>query len=307
MSQIVSLAKRSSSEALGQVVGIGEADQVQSLIDISLRAAAQSSGENFAVAARVIPRQQRDLLNRLYRFARFVDDVGDEAPGNRLQLLDIVEADVRRLESADTVPTLPVVADLRPLVDECGAPIGPMLDLVAANRMDQQVSRYQTFDALLDYCALSAAPVGRLVLYIAGAAAQENIRLSDSACAALQVLEHCQDVGEDARAGRVYLPQDDLARAGVVTGDLLAAHTSEGVRAAVAHQVDRAQQLLHDARPLVRRLHGWARLAVGGYLAGGSATAAALRRQHFDVLARTIRPSRVETAARALALITVAR
>ena len=288
-------------------MAIGRADQVEGLIEIGLRAAEQSSAENFVVAARVIPREPRELLNRLYRFARFVDDVGDEAPGDRLQLLDVVEADVRTLGEPAASPTLPVVAELRPIIDRCGAPIQLLLDLIAANRMDQRTTRYQTFDDLLGYCALSAAPVGRLVLYIAGAADPADVTASDAVCAALQVLEHCQDVGEDARAGRVYLPQADLTRLGVSTEDLLALHTADRVRTAVSQQVHRAQQLLHDGRPLVSRLRGWARVAVGGYVAGGLATASALRRHRFDVLGRQIRPSRIETAARALALVAVPR
>ncbi len=207
-------------------MAIGRADQVEGLIEIGLRAAEQSSAENFVVASRMIPREQRDLLERLYRFARFVDDVGDEAPGDRLQLLDIVEDDVRLLDLPGSSPALPPVAGVRPIIDRCGAPVQPLLDLVAANRSDQRTTRYQTFDDLLGYCALSAAPVGRLVLHIAGAAAPDNVAASDAVCAALQVLEHCQDVGEDARAGRVYLPQADLARLGVSIDDLLAPHTS---------------------------------------------------------------------------------
>ena len=110
-------------------------------------------------------------------------------------------------------------------------------------------TRYETFDDLLGYCGLSAAPVGRIVLHIAGAAAPDNVADSDAVCAALQVLEHCQDVGEDARAGRVYLPQADLARLGVPTTTCSHRTTSDALRRVVRQQVDRAEQLLHDGRP----------------------------------------------------------
>jgi phytoene/squalene synthetase len=190
------------------------------------------------------------------------------------------------------------VRALRPLVEECGTPLQPFLDLIEANRLDQHVSAYATFDDLLAYCDYSAAPVGRIVLHIAGAATVQNIADSDSVCNGLQVLEHCQDVGEDARAGRTYLPQQDLP-AGV---DLLAATTSPALRAAVAIQVARAQEMLQPGRDLVQRLHGWPRLAIAGFVAGGLATATALQRADYDVLARLIRPSRLRTAETAVRL-----
>jgi squalene synthase HpnC len=275
-------------------------DRVKDLIDIGSRAAAQSSAENFPVALRVIPARPRDELHRLYRFARFVDDVGDEAGGDRLALLRLVEDDVRALDSDDgPPPTLPAVADMQPVLRRHRAPAQPLLDLVAANRMDQTTTTYATFDDLLGYCRLSAAPVGRMVLYIADAATEENIADSDSVCAALQVLEHCQDVGEDARNGRVYLPQADLRACGVATDDLHASVSSRELRRAVELQVTRARRLLRAGRPLVHRLRGWAKIAVTGYVAGGQATAAAVQRHHYDVLGRQVRPSRWGTAARA--------
>lgn len=259
---------------------------------VAAASAAQAGSENFPVALRVLPKSPRDKLMRTYAFARFVDDVGDEAPGDRLALLDVVDADVRAL--ADGRPTLPVIRALRPLVDD-GTPLEPFLDLIEANRIDQRVSRYETFTDLLQYCDYSAAPVGRIVLYIAHAATPQNIADSDAVCNALQVLEHCQDVGEDARAGRVYIP-------GIEFEDALADRTGPGVREAVGTHVALARGMLSAGRPLVRRLHGWARLAVAGFVGGGLATATALRHAEYDVLARTVRPAKARTAREALRL-----
>ncbi len=267
-----------------------EAQPSEALRRLAASAAAQAGSENFPVALRILPRGPRDKLERTYAYARFVDDVGDEAPGDRLALLDAVEADLHALASGNAC--LPVVDALRPLIEECGTPLQPFLDLVEANRIDQRVGEYATFDDLIAYCDFSAAPVGRIVLHIAGAASAQNVSDSDSVCNALQVLEHCQDVGEDVRAGRTYLPQADLP-AGV---DLLATTTSPQLRAAVAVQVARAVEMLQPGRALVRRLHGWPRVAIAGFVAGGFATADALRHADCDVLAQTVRPSRVRTA-----------
>ena len=94
-------------------------------------------------------------------------------------------------------------------------PTQPLFDLVQANRQDQVVSRYETFEDLVGYCRLSANPVGRMVLAIFGVATPQRNAWSDSTCTALQLVEHWQDVAEDALVGRVYLPLEDMRRFGV--------------------------------------------------------------------------------------------
>lgn len=274
------------------------------LDDVAAGAAAQMGAENFPVALRILPSAARAQLAAVYAFARFVDDVGDRAPGSpadRLKLLDAVENDLLNLlgDGARLAP----VAGLRPLVRDRGIPLEPFLDLVEANRIDQRTSAYDTFADLLGYCRFSAAPVGRIVLHVAGAATAQNIADSDDVCNALQVLEHCQDVGEDARAGRVYLPASELRAAGVADDELRGDRTGTALRGVVAVQVARAESLLYNGDSLVRRLTGWARFAVAGYVAGGLATAAALRRANYDVLSHDVSPSRAGTVSRALRLV----
>ena len=269
-----------------------DVSQTAILERLAAASAAQAGSENFPVALRILPRDPRDKLMRAYSFARFVDDVGDEAPGDRLALLDAVDKDVRALPSGTAA--LPVVQALRALVD-LGTPLEPFLDLIEANRIDQRVKRYESFSDLLHYCDYSAAPVGRIVLHIAGAATERNVADSDSVCNALQVLEHCQDVGEDASAGRIYVP-------GIEMDDALAASTGDAVRQAVATHVALSLGMLQAGRGLVWRLSGWPRLAVAGFVGGGLATAAALRRADYDVLARTVRPSKGRTAGEAARL-----
>lgn len=259
--------------------------------------------ENFPVAARLLPRAHRDHLLAVYGFARFVDDVGDEAcpggpggPGERLRLLDAVEADLDRLYAGET-PRLWPVGALARAVETHAIPAGPFHRLVEANRRDQAVIRYETFDDLLDYCALSANPVGHIVLHVFGGATPPRLTLSDRVCSALQIVEHCQDVGEDYRRGRVYLPGEDLRRLGCAEADLAGRTTPAPLRRVVALQAGRAARLLEDGPPLVASLTGFARVAVAGYVAGGRATVAALRRCDHDVLGRAVRPRRTRLLA----------
>ncbi|MFG1824026.1 squalene synthase HpnC [Microbispora bryophytorum] len=248
--------------------------------------------ENFPVASRLLPRAYRRDLMALYCFARYVDDVGDEAdPAERPALLDAVEADLGRLYAGGS-PRLPAVGALAPLVAGRGVPRTPFLHLVEANRRDQVVRRYDTFGQLLAYCELSANPVGRIVLHVFGVATPERARLSDRICSALQVIEHCQDVGEDHARGRVYLPAEDLRRFGCRASDLDAPRTCPRLRRAVALQARRAATLLDEGMPLLETLSGFARTAVAGYVAGGRATLAALERGRHDVLGGAVRARR---------------
>ncbi|MBO4271940.1 squalene synthase HpnC [Microbispora triticiradicis] len=248
--------------------------------------------ENFPVASRLLPRGYRRDLMAVYGFARYVDDAGDEAdPAERPALLDAVEADLGRLYAGD-VPRLPAVRALAPLVARRFVPSAPFLQLVEANRRDQVVRRYDTFAQLLGYCELSANPVGRIVLHVFGLATPERARLSDLVCSALQVIEHCQDVGEDHARGRVYLPAEDLRRFGAGEADLTAAHASPRLRRVIALQARRAATLLDEGTPLLETLRGFARTAVAGYVAGGRAQLATLERRRHDVLAGAPRARR---------------
>jgi squalene synthase HpnC len=262
--------------------------------------AEKAAAENFPVALRLLPRRYRNHLMAVYAYARTVDDIGDEAPPDqRLGLLAGLREDLERLYAGNpgNPSADPAVRGLASVVADCAIPMKPFRDLIAANEQDQVVSRYQTFDDLLGYCQLSANPVGQIVLYVFGCYTPERAEKSDAVCSALQVIEHLQDVAEDFRAGRVYLPLDDLLSHGCSEQDLAGTVTSPQVRGLIAAEAGRAAVLLAAGAPLVGELGGAARVAVAGYLAGGRAALAALGRARYDVLAVTPKPSKGRTAA----------
>src|SRR5436190_9706364 len=246
--------------------------------------------ENFTVASLLLPRVERRALMGIYGFARIVDDAGDEARGDRRTLLDWIEEDVERMFVRE--PIHPLLRRLSPSVRAFGLPKGPFMRLIAANRQDQEVRRYGTFDDLAAYCDLSANPVGELVLHVFRRATPERVRLSDDVCTALQLAEHWQDVGEDFRRGRIYLPLEDMARFGVREQDLARAAPSQELRALLAFEVDRARALLRTGVDLTRSLSGVARVAIAGYVGGGRAALDAVEASGFYVLTSTPKASR---------------
>lgn len=251
--------------------------------------------ENFPVALRLLPRAVRGHLRAVYAVVRVIDDLGDEAGGDRVALLEDFAADLGTVWH-DGTPRAAVLRRLVPTVRVCGLEQEPFDHLIRANLWDQEVSEYDTYADLLAYCELSAEPVGRIVLTIFGASSPATVELSDRICTALQLLEHCQDVGEDRRAGRTYLPREDLDAFGVASSDLDAAGPSPALRRLMAFEVGRAAALLDSGTPLIGMLHGWARLAVAGYVAGGRAAADGLRRADWEVLAASPGTSRVNLA-----------
>jgi squalene synthase HpnC len=222
--------------------------------------------ENFAVASLVLGRATRDHLLAVYGFARLVDQLGDDVDGDRLAHLDWLEAEVDRVY-AGAEPEHPIMQRLAPTVRALDLPRGAFVRLIDANRRDQRQKVYATFAELVDYCDLSANPVGELVLHVFGAATPARIAQSDSVCTALQLLEHWQDVDEDYANGRIYLPAEDLDRFGVAPG----AFDGDAYARLMSFEIARARALLDEGAPLVGTLRGRARLAVAGYVGGGRA------------------------------------
>ncbi|MFF3323859.1 squalene synthase HpnC [Streptomyces sp. NPDC002889] len=259
----------------------------------------KAAHENFPVAPFFLPRAWRNDLMAVYGYARLVDDIGDGdlAPGggdashlgvgpehadDPLTLLDAFETDLRRVFGG--TPRHPLLLALQPTVRRCSLTPEPFLDLIAANRQDQLVRRYETWDDLVAYCELSANPVGRLVLGITGSASAERVRRSDAVCTALQIVEHLQDVSEDLLRDRVYLPAEDMKRFQVTEADLAAATGGSSVRALIANEAQRARELLDEGAALVGGVHGRLRLLLAGFVGGGRAALSAIAAAGHDVL-----------------------
>jgi squalene synthase HpnC len=276
-------------------VSIKLTQTISSFLNGNDNVAARARHENFPVATRVLPREERTNLMAIYAFARMTDDIGDEASGDRLALLDWLDDELDLAFRGDAIH--PVFQRLTSAIESLDLDPEPFRALIEANRVDQRVTRYQTFDDLVGYCMLSAAPVGHLVLSVFHASTPERVALSDKICIALQIVEHLQDVGEDARAGRIYLPLADLETFGCSEEDLLAPSARGPLREVVAFESGRARDLLREGAPLAATLAWRPRFAVEGFVAGGLAVIDALEKADYDVLATHCRPSKRSLAA----------
>jgi squalene synthase HpnC len=252
--------------------------------------------ENFPVASLLFPRALRPHLRAIYGFARLVDILGDEIEGDRLAALDELEREVEASYSG--APTWPVMQVLQPTIREFSLPREPFLRLIEANRMDQHISEYETWDDVKEYCRHSADPVGRLVLGLLRLDREpELVAASDDVCTGLQLVNFLQDVPRDLALGRIYMPAEDRRRFGVMMLDRPSPELTELLR----FEAERARDLLAGGRVLQARIGGRSGRAVRLFARGGLAALAALERAQWDIFTQRPRPSRTRLALAAFA------
>jgi len=222
--------------------------------------------ENFPVASVLLPRHLQRAVRDIYRFARSADDIADEgdlSSSRRLADLGAYRSELHRIgtepgtQFGPAAPELAAVFEpLARTISEHQLPITPFFDLISAFEQDVIQTRYSTYAALLDYCAHSANPVGRLVLHLHQRVTPANIEQSDAICTGLQLTNMWQDVQGDWKRGRVYIPQEDLDHFGVTELDLQARRLSPQWSALMTFQIERTRALLNFGAPLARTIAG---------------------------------------------------
>ena len=261
--------------------------------------AARAAGENFPVGSVLFPRALRSHIRALYCYARFVDEVGDSFDGDRLAALDELESEVGAAFAGRA--TWPVLRNVEPTIREFDLPREPFLRLIEANRMDQRVTEYESWDSLKNYCVHSADPCGRLVLGVLRRLGEpELVAASDSVCTGLQLVNFLQDVPRDLELGRVYLPAEDRRR----FGEPLLDRPSAELRELLRFEAERAAELLAAGEVLRARIRGRLGRAVALFSRGGLAALDALEAAGWDVFSQRPKPSRSRLA-REAALVLV--
>lgn len=237
--------------------------------------------ENFSVASRLLPGSLRRDLARVYAYCRFTDDLGDESGSGARARLERWRAEVGELFEGG-MPIHPVLVALRDTMLRHDLKPQPFLNLVQANLQDQDVSSYESWPVLHEYCTLSAAPVGRIVLRLFGLWSPDAERLSDDVCIGLQLANFAQDVSWDNAKGRRYLLGPEVEAGG----------TAGAVRA----HCERARGLLASGQELEKLARGRLRLQLRLYRLGGLAILDSIERARFET--DRVRP-RVSLAAKA--------
>ncbi len=268
------------------------------------RQLAESHYENFHVATWFLPKSLRPHFHSIYAYCRISDDLGDEV-GDCAVALALLDLWGRELDACyEGHARHPVFVALAETIRACNIPKEPFADLLVAFRQDQTLTRYATMDDVLGYCRYSANPVGRLVLYACGevspATKEENFRLSDATCSALQLANFWQDVRVDFAKDRVYLPQDDMRRFGVSDETIARGVATPEFRDLLRYEVDYARSLFERGLSLVGRVNRDLALDLDLFSRGGLEILRAIELCDYDVL--SARPSISKRTKLALAL-----
>ena len=214
----------------------------------------RKSRSNFYYAFLTLPRRRRDALYAVYAFCRTVDDIadlGDERGVDRAAQRTELERwrrDVARCYEPGGRPEHPIAAGLARAVSEFAIPREALLAIIDGVEMDLDQVRYETAEDLYPYCYRVASAVGLCCIEIFGYTDPRAREYAVNLGTALQLTNIMRDVGADARAGRVYVPQEDLRKFGVTTDDLRAGRYSDEFVSLMRHQAARARQFYRAAR-----------------------------------------------------------
>jgi phytoene synthase len=238
--------------------------------------------ENFPVASLLLPKALRNPVEIIYRFARSADDFADE--GSDPDDVRLARLDAYRRELA--TPQSPLFHDIARIVREHELPLGLFGDLLSAFEQDVTKKRYVDFADLLDYCRRSANPVGRLLLHLFKRTSETDLARSDDVCTALQLINFWQDVEIDFAKGRVYLPQDEMARHGVSERHISEQRCDAAWQSLLRFQVERSREMIRRGQPLARSLPGRVGLEIRATIQGGLRILEKIERAKYDVFRR---------------------
>lgn len=253
---------------------------------------ASSHYENFPVASRLLPARMRPHVAAIYAFARLADDMADEGDrpaAERIADLDAWEARLSAAAGGAVAPDGPhpgVFVALRATIEACRLPPSLLHDLISAFRQDVTITRYATWDDLLDYCRRSANPVGRLVLRVAGYDRPDLDAASDAVCTALQLTNFWQDLEIDWKKGRIYLPARLREDAGARDEDLAARRMTPEWRRALRDAVARTRRLFQAGAPVADGVRGRLRWELRATWLGGTRILDKLEAADYDVFTR---------------------
>jgi squalene synthase HpnC len=253
--------------------------------------------ENFFVTSCLLPKTFRQAFFDVYAFCRVADDLADESRSvqDALKELDLMEHDLQlafhsprhALESKRVL-----FVALSETIHRFQLSREPFLHLLKAFRLDQAKTEYKTEQELLQYCQLSANPVGRILLELSGSRTEEAKLLSDCICTGLQLVNFLQDVREDLERGRIYLPEEERKAFGVDFGNLCVVANQRALRFLIQSRCETAKSLFHRGEELKNHVPPWFSSSVSLFVHGGLEAVRAIEKKDYDVLAGRPKVSR---------------
>ena len=249
--------------------------------------------ENFPLWSSFYLKNLMPDLSSIYYFCRKVDDIGDLNKDSAIKELLNLEKSLLNCfkkkcnENDEFFNLMQTISKFELTIDD-------FQSLIQANYQDLQIKRYNSIDDLLEYCKLSANPVGSLVLKIFGDFNESNLKFSNYICTGLQLINFIQDMRRDSKLGRIYIPLDDLKKFQIYENDILENKSTLAMRQLVKMQCERSYEIINSGKPLVESLYGPKKIPISLFIQSGNLVLSKIKKINYETVLIRPRVSRIE-------------
>ena len=249
--------------------------------------------ENFPLWSSFYLKNLMPDLSSIYYFCRKVDDISDLNKDSAIKELLNLEKSLLNCfkkkcnENDEFFNLMQTISKFELTIDD-------FQSLIQANYQDLQIKRYNSIDDLLEYCKLSANPVGSLVLKIFGDFNESNLKFSNYICTGLQLINFIQDMRRDSKLGRIYIPLDDLKKFQIDENDILENKSTFAMRQLVKMQCERSYEIINSGKPLVQSLYGPKKIPISLFIQSGNLVLSKIKKINYETILIRPRVSRIE-------------
>ena len=243
----------------------------------------KNSYENFPLWSSLYLRGIMPDLKSIYFFCRKVDDISDLNKEKALEALEDIENSLLDCFNGNLDENSEYF-NLMNTIAKYDLPVGEFQKLIRSNYQDLEINRYKTFEDLINYCELSANPVGNLVLRIFGDFNQSNLTLSNNICTGLQIINFIQDIYRDSKLGRIYLPMEDLNKYSIDEKDILNNKTSSEMNELVRMQCERSRKIINNGKSLVKILNGPKKIPISLFIQSGNLVLSKIKKINYETV-----------------------
>ena len=249
--------------------------------------------ENFPLWSSFYLKNLMPDLSSIYYFCRKVDDISDLNKDSAIKELLNLEKSLLNCfkkkcnENDEFFNLMQTISKFELTIDD-------FQSLIQANYQDLQIKRYNSIDDLLEYCKLSANPVGSLVLKIFGDFNESNLKFSNYICTGLQLINFIQDMRRDSKLGRIYIPLDDLKKFQIYENDILENKSTLAMRQLVKMQCERSYEIINSGKPLVESLYGPKKIPISLFIQSGNLVLSKIKKINYETVLIRPRVSRIE-------------
>ncbi len=243
----------------------------------------QQTYENFPLWSSFYLTNLMPHLTAIYHFCRTVDDIGDMKKKIATIQLEDLANDLDTCFNKNCNPS-DRLFPLMNTITKFDLPKRSFKSLIKANDLDTKYNRYETYKDLINYCKLSANPVGEIVLKIFGYDSTEHINLSNKICTGLQIANFLQDIKRDSELGRIYIPIEDLKKFNVKESEIINQTSTNNFNKLIEFESRRCWDMFNDGVQLINLLKGYKKIPISLFVSSGRKVLIKIHEINYETL-----------------------